>query len=277
MPSSNRKDRGKSVTRGASSASKSLSGSQRSKKPVSQQKKRPRATGRTKGTPSIFDGSNVESVLGTGGKYARAIRSDRTVYRNMAKTMDREIRALHTNMNPVKTPTAPEINSLPQHIRRYIHELETRTDPTGDVQHLASLKEQVGGLTEKCRQTWDMVARLQGKNDALEVENLQLKKVVDDCRRLTREIDVIMHGEDRAAKQPSLCDLIEPIRALVISYAKLRKACRPVIDEAKERADYMDDTYNLDAHVELTLTIGEIRAIHASLAPTPPATTLSGT
>jgi predicted translin family RNA/ssDNA-binding protein len=35
-------------------------------------------------------------------------------------------------------------------------------------------------------------------------------EVLQDKRRLAREIDVAMHGETGAAKQASLCDLIEP-------------------------------------------------------------------
>ncbi len=46
----------------------------------------------------------------------------------------------------------------------------------------------------------------------------------------------------------------------------LLEACKPVIREAKEREDYMHDTWNEDAHVELTLTIKEIRAIHSAIA-----------
>lgn len=45
----------------------------------------------------------------------------------------------------------------------------------------------------------------------------------------------------------------------------LLAAIRPVLAEAKERADYLHDTWNLDAHVELTLTIAELRAMHEAL------------
>lgn len=39
-------------------------------------------------------------------------------------------------------------------------------------------------------------------------------EVLADKRRLTRALDVAMHGEEGAAKQASLCDLIEPARRL---------------------------------------------------------------
>ena len=40
------------------------------------------------------------------------------------------------------------------------------------------------------------------------------EQALTDKRRLTREIDVAMHGVDGAAKQASLCDLIEPAKRL---------------------------------------------------------------
>lgn len=43
----------------------------------------------------------------------------------------------------------------------------------------------------------------------------------NDIDRLVREIDVILHGEDGAAPQASLCDLVGPIRALQARYDKL--------------------------------------------------------
>jgi hypothetical protein len=39
----------------------------------------------------------------------------------------------------------------------------------------------------------------------------------------------------------------------------LTDAVEPVLAEAKERADYQHYTWNPDAHVEMTLTIQEIR------------------
>lgn len=40
------------------------------------------------------------------------------------------------------------------------------------------------------------------------------EEVLADHRRLVRELDVALHGEAGAAKQASLCDLIEPARQL---------------------------------------------------------------
>lgn len=41
----------------------------------------------------------------------------------------------------------------------------------------------------------------------------------------------------------------------------MRDAIAPVIAEAKQRADYLHDTWDEGAHVEMTLTIGEIRSL----------------
>jgi hypothetical protein len=42
--------------------------------------------------------------------------------------------------------SSPEINALPASVRRYIHDLETRCDPAGDVATIVSLTEQRDGL-----------------------------------------------------------------------------------------------------------------------------------
>ena len=46
------------------------------------------------------------------------------------------------------TPTAANVNALPEPLRRYIHDLETRCDPGGDVQTMAALRENVAGLSK---------------------------------------------------------------------------------------------------------------------------------
>lgn len=46
---------------------------------------------------------------------------------------------------------------------------------------------------------------------------------------------------------------------------ELLAACKPVIREAEQRADFHFPDWNEDAHIELTLTIREIRAIAAAV------------
>lgn len=46
-------------------------------------------------------------------------------------------------------PTPDEINALPEKVRRYIHDLATRTDKTGDVQTIAILREDRDALQRR--------------------------------------------------------------------------------------------------------------------------------
>lgn len=47
---------------------------------------------------------------------------------------------------PGRLPTSAEINALPARVRTFIHDLETRCDPAGDVQRLAALRDSLDGL-----------------------------------------------------------------------------------------------------------------------------------
>jgi hypothetical protein len=50
---------------------------------------------------------------------------------------------------PLIYPTAEAINALPEKFRRYIHDLETRCDKSGDIQTIALLREDREAL--QCR------------------------------------------------------------------------------------------------------------------------------
>lgn len=45
--------------------------------------------------------------------------------------------------------TSDEINALPERVRRYIHDLETRCDPAGDVAALAAARENAAALARE--------------------------------------------------------------------------------------------------------------------------------
>lgn len=45
-------------------------------------------------------------------------------------------------------PTAENINALPERIRKYIHDLETRCDPAGEVRELTIARDAVKGAYE---------------------------------------------------------------------------------------------------------------------------------
>ena len=45
------------------------------------------------------------------------------------------------------TPTSENVNALPAPVRQYVHDIETRCDPAGEVQQRAALQESVAGLS----------------------------------------------------------------------------------------------------------------------------------
>lgn len=57
-------------------------------------------------------------------------------------------------------PTAEQINALPEPIRMYIHNLETRTDPAGDVAALTLMRDQNAMLCEYMDVTFGEVGEL---------------------------------------------------------------------------------------------------------------------
>lgn len=50
---------------------------------------------------------------------------------------------------------------------------------------------------------------------------------------------------------------------------KLCRAAMPFLQEAAQKADYLTNNWNPDAHVELTVTIAELRALHSAVWPGP--------
>jgi hypothetical protein len=55
-------------------------------------------------------------------------------------------------LSPSAEVTAEEINSLPEKLRRYIHDLATRSDPAGDIRTIGSLKGQRDALVLRVRE-----------------------------------------------------------------------------------------------------------------------------
>lgn len=85
-------------------------------------------------------------------------------------------------------PTAANINSLPEPIRRYIHDIETSCDPTGDMQTIACLRDQVKGLVEKTSKT--MKYRIEVSVESYEEANRIERCVNEDWapKLISREI-----------------------------------------------------------------------------------------
>jgi hypothetical protein len=60
-------------------------------------------------------------------------------------------------------PSADEINALPEKFRRYIEDLETRCDKSGDVQTIALLREDREALQKRVEELDAEVSRLRGR------------------------------------------------------------------------------------------------------------------
>jgi hypothetical protein len=60
-------------------------------------------------------------------------------------------------------PSADEINALPEKFRRYVHDLETRCDKSGDVQTIALLHEDREVLQKRVEELDTEVSRLRAR------------------------------------------------------------------------------------------------------------------
>lgn len=74
-----------------------------------------------------------------------------------------------------------------------------------------------------------------GSHDDLYATIAGLEEVLEDKLRLVRELDVAMHGEEGAAKQASLCDLIGPAKEMRGRIAELEAELSEALAYRKER------------------------------------------
>ena len=88
------------------------------------------------------------------------------------------------------------------------------------------------------------------KYDELKAELSDYKEMHEDHKRLVKEIDNILSGDD-AAQQASLCDLVGPIGDLVEAHAPLLEK----YDELKARCDKMEAA--LEAIKYRSLVVGQ--------------------
>jgi hypothetical protein len=73
----------------------------------------------------------------------------------------------------------------------------------------------------------EQIVMLVRRAEKAEAEVAGCKEVIADMHRLTRELDVALHGEEGAARQASLCDLITPARNLRAEVERLRAVIAP--------------------------------------------------
>jgi len=104
-------------------------------------------------------------------------------------------------------PTAESVNALPESVRQYVHDLEARCDPAGDVAALTGLRDQIDGVQIMYRKAADALKEVRGCFVAAEVEGLsvalaettdaRLKDLVE--RRLMHALYAAQEASQRAA------------------------------------------------------------------------------
>ena len=112
------------------------------------------------------------------------------------------------------------------------------------------------------------------------------EEALADYRHLVRELDVAMHGEERAATQASLCDLIEPARMMREENERMREAIEYVVFSLAQSKDetlqavvsiltvaMSDDSYKHPAEKEKLPDYLETRGILAPYCNNPRAGT----
>lgn len=76
-------------------------------------------------------------------------------------------------------PTPENVNALPEGIRRYVHDLETKCDPAGDIQTIACLRDTAQGLELWAKEIQDENYKLQAENAALESQLALTEKALE--------------------------------------------------------------------------------------------------
>jgi hypothetical protein len=56
-----------------------------------------------------------------------------------------------------------------------------------------------------------------------------LEEVIEDKHRLTRELDVLLNGEENAAEQASLCDIVGQVATLGETLEKVKKLLKGLV------------------------------------------------
>ena len=89
---------------------------------------------------------------------------------------------------------------------------------------------------EQCIELRRQLAAANERAEKAEDDAKYLKEVLADKRRLARELDVALSGEEGAAKQASLCDLIGPVRALKAERDGLQARIARLLQALADRA-----------------------------------------
>lgn len=108
--------------------------------------------------------------------HAEKLAAENELFRG-DKWTDAEIADISQLRSGLKGPVmAGEINTLPDRIRLYIHDLETNADPAGTIQDLAAQRENCEAMTERYRKLAAALQYNEGDrtiSPAAELERLQ--------------------------------------------------------------------------------------------------------
>ena len=111
--------------------------------------------------------------------------------------------------------------------------------------------------------------KLLAETAALRAERDDYKQVADDARRLARLIDVAMYGEEGAAKQASLCDLVRPAQKMAARLAALEEALSALERDWRNRNRTSSGPQPQMWQWHLLKCADELAALRARLTPEP--------
>ena len=117
---------------------------------------------------------------------------------------------------------ASEINALPDHVRRYVHDLETRCDPAGDTVTIFALRENCAGL-ELLLQRARATIR-------------ELEAALDNAEERSKACDQIAEGDYGWENIFPLCVATMSVCRLRSDYERLRSElleCQSFIENGK--------------------------------------------
>jgi len=138
------------------------------------------------------------------------------------------------------TPTAENVNALPERLRAYIHDLETRCDPAGDVAARIVSTDNAEALSILLDEKDAEIERLNGAEEVIAEQ-------ADEIERLKE----LIGGRYQAGGRSEI-DYQNEVARLTAENAALRKACGVFLSAARsgetvERGHYEGCDEALDA------------------------------
>ncbi len=125
--------------------------------------------------------------------YMAGENADSKHWRERAEAAEKRREALETPWIGW-SPTADNVNALPAAVRSYVHELETRCDPSGELRELVIARDTCHALDVRCE-------ALTAERDKQKAENEELKGRIANALPMTQKSPCEWPG----CTEPSLC------------------------------------------------------------------------